>query len=77
MVVVMALSGSSPGHGRAMCLVEEKNDQEELFLWPSPYMDKCPNMSHRYIFQVGRGVLQLGNRFLLFLILFKKIFIGV
>lgn len=61
-----ALPGRWPGPSEDMCLVTEKTrkrkiDQEELSLQPLPYMDKFPNTSHRCIFQVDRGVLQLGN----------------
>lgn len=67
MVAVMALPsrwlGSSEDHvfGYRKKKKKRKIDQEELSLHPSPYMDKFPNTSHRGIFQVDRGVLQLGN----------------
>lgn len=63
MVSVMALPGRWPGSSEDQVFGywKKKNDQEELSLQPSPYMDKFPNTSHRCIFQVDSGVLQLGN----------------
>lgn len=46
-------------------MVAGEDNEEELSLKPSSHMEKNLNSSRMCVFQVGRSVLRLGDRFLL------------